>query len=98
LIILRPGLPKRVETFWFFTIEKDDEFRKKLQILATTLITSGAQAFIDLKSIDAWNTFQKNLPVADRKDKVVGGINVAFTSKGLAKVSLTNAKLSLAFL
>ena len=75
---IRPGLPKKAESFFLFEINKVDDFQRELNKLVP-LITTGERV---LSSKEAIRQHRKSnsslLPTAF--------LNIAFSAKGLEKV------------
>lgn len=87
LTILRAGLPSKTQTYYFFLIDQArvKEFRKQLAHLVP-LITTTAQAFHFRKTIsqEKSDAAKRGVPGPLLK---LGGVNIAFSHKGLQKVS-----------
>jgi hypothetical protein len=87
LMFHRPGLPKKTETFFLFRIDdaRVQEFRKHLAKFVP-LVTTTTQVMGDREKI----TRHKRSAAQRRLGAdllAVSGVNLAFTFKGLAKVS-----------
>ena len=84
----RSGLPKKTETYFFFTINKDrvHDFRTQLTHLIP-LITTTAQARSGRDKI-----VQHKVAPAGQKPLYVelSGVNIAFSHKGFVQVSRTS--------
>lgn len=80
----RPRLPKKFETFYFFRITRPEFFKKHLATLVP-VITTADDAFKmreDIYKSKANGTYKGIVTLS--------AVNVAFSSKGLAKVGLLN--------
>lgn len=88
LLPIRPGLPKRFQTFLFFKIRKPDEFKTRLRSFVDEHITT-AQEACDMKNkiLEARTQAEKQRVPA--KILALPGVNIAFASTGLAAVSHT---------
>jgi hypothetical protein len=89
ILLHRSGLSKKTETFFFFRIDDSrvEGFRKQLAELVP-IITTATQA-ADAKKKIVQHKKQRALASADSTTSELlktGGVNLAFTKKGLAKV------------
>lgn len=78
---IRPRLPKKFETFIFFRITKPAEFKKHLAGLVP-LLTTAEDAFKMREDI-----YRKKAAGTLKGYIKLSAINIAFSAKGLAKVS-----------
>jgi uncharacterized protein YoaH (UPF0181 family) len=76
--ILLNGFPKKAEIFCFFTIRASQKFCETIQKVASSNIASGK----DIKAL------RDDINKDKRRVIDVAKTNIAFTSKGLAKVSV----------
>jgi hypothetical protein len=85
LIFLRPGLPKRFQTFLFFRVKNQVDFKNRLKTFIPK-ITTGQDAS---EMGEIIRKAKKEAELARRSAKLLGlpGINIAFTSTGLEAVS-----------
>lgn len=92
LTTLRAGLPSKTQTYYFFLIDQArvKEFRKQLAHLIP-LITTTAQTFGSRKTIsqEKSDAAKRGVPGPLLK---LSGVNIAFSHKGLQKVSRSNFK------
>lgn len=82
---IRPGLPKRFQSFLFFRIRKPDEFKQRLRGFVPQITT--ATAACEMKE-----TIRKEKELAraqgrPAKLQPLPGVNISFASTGLAAVS-----------
>lgn len=86
LTILRAGLPKKTQTYYFFVIDQSrvKEFRQQLAHLIP-LITTTAQVFDHQKMIDHEKSDARKRGVPPPLLKI-SGVNIAFSHTGLKKV------------
>ena len=87
LILNRPGLPKKTQTYFFFQIDhaRVHEFRIQLAHLVP-LITTTNQVIEDQEKIAQHKKSAKD----DKHLLKLSGVNIVFSQKGLAQVSLIN--------
>jgi hypothetical protein len=85
LISIRPGLPKRFQTFLFFRVQNKVDFKNRLRTFIPK-ITTGQDACEMSETI---KQAKKDAQLARRSAKLqaLPGINIAFTSTGLEAVS-----------
>ncbi|CAG7980034.1 unnamed protein product [Penicillium nalgiovense] len=81
LIFLRPGLPKRFQTFLFFRVKNRVDFKNRLKTFIPKIITG--QDACEMSEII--KKARKEAQDAKRSAKLQGlpGINISFTSTGL---------------
>jgi hypothetical protein len=81
--ILLNGLPKEVETFWFFDIVDAKKFCKNLRVVAQKEISSSQDVREKRTEI---KTFKAQGNAADGSRVPTVGANISFSAKGLKKV------------
>lgn len=86
-LLIRPGLPKRFQSFLFFKIRKPDEFKTRLKSFVEAGGITTAQDACNMKNkiLEAKAEAQK-LGVPG-KIQPLPGVNISFASTGLAAVS-----------
>lgn len=83
--IVRPGLPKRFQTFLFFRIRKPEQFKVQLKAFVPEITTAEtAAAWRDAKRREK-ELYPKDLRPSNMLPKT--GVNISFSSTGLAAVS-----------
>lgn len=85
LTFIRPGLPKRFQSFLFFRVRNQVDFKNRLKTFIPK-ITTGQDACEMGETI---KRAKKEAELAKKSAKLQGlpGINIAFTSTGLEAVS-----------
>lgn len=92
--LVRPGLPKRFQSFLFFKIRKPDEFKTRLKSFVDAGGITTAQDACNMKNkiLEAKTEAQKlGVPA---KIQPLPGVNIAFASTGLAAVSLSQSAVA----
>jgi hypothetical protein len=84
--ILRPGLPKRCQTFLFFKIRKGDEFKTRLRSFVEAGGITSAQDALDMKKKILETKAEAMQRCRPAKIQSLPGVNIAFTSTGLGAV------------
>jgi hypothetical protein len=84
--LLRPGLPKRCQTFLFFKIRKGDEFKTRLRSFVEVGGITTAQDALDMKKKILEAKTQAIQHCRPAKIQSLAGVNIAFTSTGLGAV------------
>lgn len=87
--ILKGGLPKKTQTFFFFQIDKPriQDFRKQLAKFVP-LITTTAKVIEDRGKIDQSRKEAVRGPNAKTPLVPLSGVNIAFTQKGLVQIGI----------
>lgn len=89
LTFVRPGLPKRFQSFLFFRVQNKVDFKNRLKTFIPK-ITTGKDA---CEMGEIMKKAKKEAQLAKRSVKLEGlpGINIGFTSTGLEAVGFPTA-------
>ncbi|TEY60736.1 hypothetical protein BOTCAL_0177g00120 [Botryotinia calthae] len=79
-----PGLPKRIQKFMFFKINKADDFKQRLRTFVKDGGITSAKDACDMKNKILAAKLQAQRSGRPAKIQSLPGVNVAFTSTGLA--------------
>lgn len=88
--ILLKGLPKEVETFWFFTIANPTKFCRLLRTVAAEEISHTQNTRDSRKQIKDFKANAGTSQVTEKLPTV--GANISFSAKGLQKISQATGK------